>query len=70
MEKRRSGDKLVWGVILILLALALFLSNLDISIWDAVARLWPVVLIIWGAWKLYFGLKERQEALENQQDLK
>jgi len=27
-----------------------------------------VILIIWGAWKLYFGLKERQEELEKAQE--
>jgi len=64
MEKRRNGGKLGWGIVLIVLALIIFLSNLDVSVWDALARLWPIVLIVWGAWKLYFGIKERQEELE------
>ena len=64
MEKIRNGGKLGWGIVLIVLALIIFLSNLDVSVWDALARLWPIVLIVWGAWKLYFGIKERQEELE------
>jgi hypothetical protein len=68
MAKQTNGGKLAWGLVLIGLALIIFLSNLNISVWNALARLWPVVLIIWGAWKLYFGLKERQEELEKIQD--
>ena len=68
MAKQNNGGKLAWGLVLIGLALIIFLSNLNISVWNALARLWPVVLIIWGAWKLYFGLKERQEELEKNQD--
>jgi hypothetical protein len=68
MAKRTNGGKLAWGLVLIGLALIIFLSNLDVSVWNALARLWPIVLIIWGAWKLYFGLKERQEELEKIQE--
>ncbi len=68
MAKQTNGAKLAWGLVLIGLALIIFLSNLNVSVWNALARLWPVVLIIWGAWKLYFGLKERQEELEKIQD--
>ncbi len=68
MDKRRNGGKLGWGLVLIVLALIIFLSNLDVSVWDALARLWPIVLIVWGVWKLYFGIKERQEELEKTQD--
>lgn len=64
MEKRSNGGKLAWGVILIALAVIIFLSNMNVYVWDILARLWPVILIVWGAWKLYFGLKERQEELE------
>ena len=60
MPKKRK-DTLVWGIILILLGFVFILENNDIDVWDSVARLWPVVLIIWGAYKLYFGLKERKE---------
>jgi hypothetical protein len=68
MAKQTNGGKLAWGLVLIGLALIIFLSNLNVSVWNALARLWPIVLIIWGAWKLYFGLKERQEELEKIQD--
>jgi hypothetical protein len=54
---KKKRDALVWGVILIL-------DNFDIDVWDYVARLWPVALIVWGAWKLYFGIKERKEQAE------
>jgi uncharacterized membrane protein HdeD (DUF308 family) len=60
MAKKRK-DALVWGIILILIGFIFILENNDIDVWDSVARLWPVVLIIWGAYKLYFGLKERKE---------
>ena len=59
---KKQRDALVWGIILIVFGLIFFLDNFDIDVWDFVARLWPVALIIWGAWKLYFGLKERREA--------
>jgi hypothetical protein len=61
MAKNRRKDALVWGIILIIIGLIFFLENYDINVWDSVARLWPVVLIVWGAWKLYYGLKERKE---------
>jgi hypothetical protein len=31
------------------------------DVWEFFARLWPLILIAWGAWKLYYGLKEKQE---------
>ncbi|MFH2042509.1 MAG: DUF5668 domain-containing protein [Acidobacteriota bacterium] len=37
------------------------LHNLDIEVWDSLSRLWPLILIVWGGWKLYLGLKERSE---------
>ena len=68
MAKQTNGGKLAWGLVLIGLALIIFLSNLNVSVWNALARLWPIVLIIWGAWKLYFGLKERRAEIEKIQD--
>ncbi len=58
---KQQRDALAWGIILIVVGLIFFLHNFDIHVWDILARLWPVALIIWGAWKLYFGLKERRE---------
>ena len=62
MAKNPRRDSLVWGFILIILGLIFLLETLDVEVWDSLARLWPLVLIIWGAWKLYFGFKERDEA--------
>jgi hypothetical protein len=68
MAKRANGSKLAWGLVLIALALIIFLSNMNVYIWDLLARLWPIVLIIWGGWKLFYGLKERREELEKAQE--
>ena len=68
MAKRTNGAKLAWGVVLIVIALIWFLSTMNISIGNIIARLWPIVLIIWGGWKLYYGLKERREELEKAQE--
>lgn len=67
MPRTRRKDTLVWGIILIVIGLIFLLHNIDIDVWDSIARLWPVVLIVWGVWKLYFGLKERKE--EKKSDL-
>jgi hypothetical protein len=59
MSAHRRRDPLAWGIILIVIGLIFFLDNLDIDVWDSVGRFWPLILIAWGGWKLYFGLKER-----------
>jgi uncharacterized membrane protein HdeD (DUF308 family) len=61
MTRQRRKDTLIWGIILIVIGLIFILENMDVDAWDLVAKLWPVVLIIWGAYKLYYGLKERKE---------
>ena len=68
MAKHANGGKLAWGLVLIALALIIFLSNMNVNVWDIIARLWPIILILWGSWKLYYGLKERQEELEKAQE--
>jgi hypothetical protein len=65
---KQQRDALVWGVILIVIGVIFALDNFDIDIWDSVARLWPVVLIVWGAWKLYFGIKDRKEAADTSRE--
>jgi hypothetical protein len=65
---KKQRDALVWGIILIVIGLIFTLDNFDIDVWDFVARLWPVALIVWGAWKLYFGIKDRKEAAEAPED--
>jgi len=61
MIRQRRKDTLIWGIILIVIGLIFILENMDVDAWELVAKLWPVVLIIWGAYKLYYGLKERKE---------
>lgn len=61
MAKKRRTEPLVWGIVLIVIGLMFLLHNIELNVWEFVARLWPIILIAWGAWKLYFGLKERQE---------
>jgi len=61
MAKQKHRDSLVWGIILIVLGVIFLLEQLGIDVWDDFWRFWPVILIIWGANKLYLGLKERSE---------
>jgi hypothetical protein len=64
MAVQKKGNSLVWGVILIVFGIIFLLEQFDVDIWDAVWRFWPVILIIWGANKLWLGLKERNEPSE------
>lgn len=59
MSAQRRRDPLAWGLILIVIGLIFFLDNIDVDVWDTVGRFWPLLLIVWGGWKLYFGIKER-----------
>ena len=63
MTRSKRKDPLVWGIILIVVG-ALFLLQNTIDIWWTIARLWPVLLIAWGALKLYNGLKEREQEIQ------
>ena len=60
MTISKRKDPLVWGIVLIVIG-ALFLLENTFDLWWAVARLWPVLLIAWGALKLYNGLKDREQ---------
>jgi uncharacterized membrane protein len=64
MAKTKRRDPLAWGIILIIIGLVFLLYNIDVDVLDSLARLWPLVLIVWGGWKLYFGLKESREKSE------
>jgi len=68
MAKYKRRDPLAWGLILIAIGFIFLLHNFDINIWDSIARLWPVILIVWGFWKLYFGIKESREKAKDTQD--
>jgi len=61
MARKYKKDNLAWGIILILIGVIFLLDNINVNVWDAFARLWPLVIIAWGVWKLYFGIKEHRE---------
>jgi hypothetical protein len=61
MASRKRKDPLVWGFILVVIGAIFFLENFDINVWESIWKLWPAILIVWGALKLYNGLKERKE---------
>jgi hypothetical protein len=64
MANQKKGNSLVWGIILIAFGVIFLLEQFDVDVWDAVWRFWPVILIVWGANKLWLGLKERNERSE------
>lgn len=57
MPTKKTAASLIWGIILIVIGV-IFL--LDIDIWYIIAHFWPVILILWGAWKLYVGILEHK----------
>ncbi|HUU52303.1 MAG TPA: hypothetical protein VMW92_04685 [Candidatus Heimdallarchaeota archaeon] len=65
MTKQKRKDPLIWGILLITLGV-LFLLKVDI--WYVLAHFWPVILILWGAHKFYYGLKDRREEEEKQSE--
>ncbi|MFB0564606.1 MAG: LiaI-LiaF-like domain-containing protein [Candidatus Aminicenantaceae bacterium] len=68
MAKYKRREPLAWGIILIAIGLIFLFVNIDVDIWGFIAKLWPVILILWGAWKLYFGIKESQKKLEPEKE--
>ncbi len=60
-KKQRSA--LAWGIILIVIGLLFIMENFGVDAWENLFRLWPLILIAWGVWKLYFGIKERKEGM-------
>jgi putative Mn2+ efflux pump MntP len=64
MARQKHRDSLIWGIILIVLGGIFLLEQFHIDVWDQVWRFWPVILIVWGANKLFLGLKERSERSE------
>lgn len=65
---KKNRDALAWGIILVVIGAILLFGNLDLDIWNYVARLWPLILIFWGGWKLYYGLQERNRKTGAEQD--
>jgi len=62
--RRARREKLIWGIVLILIGLLFLLHNLNISFWENLFNLWPLILIGWGIWKIYLGIIERREKAE------
>ena len=61
MSPRRRKDALVWGIILILIGAAFLVENfVAIDAWEYLWKLWPLVLVIWGAQKLIEGLRRKK----------
>jgi LiaI-LiaF-like transmembrane region len=61
MAKQTHRDSLIWGVILIAIGGIFLLETMHVRVWHYVWRLWPVIFIVWGANKLYYGIKERDQ---------
>jgi len=64
MANQKKSGSLLWGVILIVVGGIFLLEQFDIDVFDQVWRFWPLILIVWGANKLWLGLKERNERSE------
>ncbi|MCP2520918.1 DUF5668 domain-containing protein [SCandidatus Aminicenantes bacterium Aminicenantia_JdfR_composite] len=59
--KKEKREKLFWGIVLIIIGIIFLLHNLNISFWENLFDLWPLILIGWGIWKIYLGVIERVE---------
>jgi len=72
MANGKRKDTLIWGIILIAIGLLFLLDNIDIHIdvWHYLANFWPIILILWGGWKLYLGLQEARHKDEPAKDKK
>ncbi|MGB4704092.1 MAG: DUF5668 domain-containing protein [Candidatus Saccharicenans sp.] len=66
---RKNKHNLVWGLILITLGVLFLLENIGYDVWRILFKLWPLILIFWGASKLYYGLKPRRQAERTEADL-
>jgi hypothetical protein len=60
MARSKHRDSLAWGLILIVIGGIFLLETLHVRVWHYVWRLWPVIFIVWGASKVFYGLKERE----------
>ena len=72
MANGKRKDTLIWGVILIAIGILFLLDNIDIHIdvWHYLSNFWPVILILWGGWKLFLGLQEARHKDETAKDKK
>jgi hypothetical protein len=61
MAKQKHRDSLVWGLVLIVIGGIFLLETMHVRVWHYVWRLWPMIFVVWGASKVYYGLKEREK---------
>ncbi len=59
---KRNRSNLIWGTILVAVGIIFLLENIGIDAWETIFKLWPLILIFWGASKLYYGIKEKAAA--------
>ncbi|MGB9892903.1 MAG: LiaI-LiaF-like domain-containing protein [Candidatus Saccharicenans sp.] len=59
---KKHRDNLIWGLILVILGCLFLLENIGYNAWRILFKLWPLILIFWGASKLYYGLKAKSQA--------
>lgn len=58
MSSPRRKDALLWGIILIVIGAAFLAENfINLDAWEYLWKLWPVILVVWGAQKLIAGLR-------------
>jgi putative Mn2+ efflux pump MntP len=66
MSAPRRKDALIWGIILIVIGAAFLAENfIDLDAWEYLWKLWPVILVIWGAQKLIAGLRRDKTESED-----
>lgn len=58
---KRTSDSLVFGIVLLVLGTAFLLRNFfpDINVWPTIARFWPLILIVFGIFKIKRALAQR-----------
>ncbi len=71
MAEYKKGSSLAWGIVLIVIGGIFLLHQFNIDVWHFFWQsLWrlavPLILILWGASKLWLGLKERNERSQTQ----
>lgn len=59
---KKYKDTLFWGLILVAVGGLLLLENFGLDVLRHMARLWPLLLIAWGGWKLFIGLTEKNKS--------
>ncbi|MCI4446126.1 MAG: hypothetical protein JHC32_08890 [Candidatus Aminicenantes bacterium] len=58
---KKHRDNLIWGIVLIVLGGIFLLQNTGIDAIAILFKLWPLILIIWGGFKLYYGIKNKRQ---------